>query len=194
MTKFSPVLGHQRPQQVCSNRAATRANLLKCRSAMKTLYRSEEGDAAEEWLLCDGCYGEVADEVLLVADPAYCFGTCRACGDEWFSVRELSETAGGDATPLRAASAAVAPGDKPLGLGNGATPAGYGSLHSGRARGCPVCAGGMFMRTHEMLCRLVCFSPRGEGPNPPRRPPACSILDADFGEGPFHALGCIVRP
>ncbi len=59
---------------------------------MKTIYRSEEGDAAEEWPLCDGCYGEVADEVLLVADPAYCFGTCRACG-EWFSVRELSETA-----------------------------------------------------------------------------------------------------
>jgi hypothetical protein len=61
---------------------------------MKTIYRSEEGDAAEEWPLCDGCYGEVADEVLLVADPAYCFGPCRACG-EWSSVRELSETAAG---------------------------------------------------------------------------------------------------
>jgi hypothetical protein len=48
--------------------------------------------------------------------------------------------------------------------------------------------GGMFMRAHEMLCRLVCFSPRGEGPNPSRRPPAYSILDADFEELPFHAL------
>ena len=60
---------------------------------MKTVYRSEEGDEAEEWPLCDGCYGEVADQVLVVAGPAYCFGTCRAWG-EWFSVWELSETAG----------------------------------------------------------------------------------------------------
>jgi hypothetical protein len=82
---------------------------------MKTLYRSEEGDAAEEWPLCDGCYGEVADEVLLVADPAYCFGTCRACGDEWFSVRELSETAGGDATPPLSASASCATGARKRG-------------------------------------------------------------------------------
>ncbi len=141
-------------------------------------------DEAKEWPLCDVCYGEVADEVLVVADPAYCFGTCRACG-EWFSVRELSETAGGGTLllPYRPLPR-VLPG-----LGNRAPPVGYGSREPGRARGCPVCAGGMFMRTHEVLCRLVCFSPRGEGPNPARRPPACSILDADFGEGPFRALG-----
>ena len=61
---------------------------------MKTVYWPKDGDEAEEWPLCDGCYGEVADEVMIVAGPAYCFGTCRLCG-EWFSVRELSETAGG---------------------------------------------------------------------------------------------------
>jgi hypothetical protein len=44
--------------------------------------------------------------------------------------------------------------------------------------------GGMFMRAHEMLCRLVSFSPHGEGPNPAR-----SGLDADFGELAFHAIG-----
>ncbi len=62
--------------------------------AMKTVYWIDEGEETEEWPLCDGCYGEVADEVMVVAGPAYCFGTCRGCG-EWFSVRELSEAAGG---------------------------------------------------------------------------------------------------
>ena len=41
---------------------------------------------------------------------------------------------------------------------------------------------GMFMRRHKILCRLVCVSPRGEGPSPSQRPPACSILQANFGE------------
>jgi len=31
---------------------------------MKTVYWSEEGDEAEEWPLCDGCYEEVVGEVL----------------------------------------------------------------------------------------------------------------------------------
>jgi hypothetical protein len=57
---------------------------------MKTVYWPEEGDDAEEWPLCDGCYAEVAHEVLIVAGPAYCFGTCRRC-EEWFSVKELTE-------------------------------------------------------------------------------------------------------
>src|SRR5829696_4154119 len=29
MTRFSPAFGHQRPEQTCSNRAATRVRLLK---------------------------------------------------------------------------------------------------------------------------------------------------------------------
>ena len=61
---------------------------------MKTVYWLEEGDEAEEWPLCESCYGEVADEVMIVAGPAYCFGTCRECG-EWFSVRDLGGRTGG---------------------------------------------------------------------------------------------------
>jgi hypothetical protein len=61
---------------------------------MPTVCWPVEGDWAEEWPLCPGCYGEVADEVMIVPGPAYCFGTCQGC-DEWFSVRDLSKRTGG---------------------------------------------------------------------------------------------------
>ena len=77
-------------QQPCSNPGKFPGMLT--RHEVRLLVRGR--DEAKEWPLCDVCYGEVADEVLVVADPAYCFGTCRGCG-EWFSVRELSEAAGG---------------------------------------------------------------------------------------------------
>lgn len=44
---------------------------------MKTVYWREEGDEAERSFLCPGCYEEVADEVMIVPGPVYCFGTCR---------------------------------------------------------------------------------------------------------------------
>ncbi len=62
--------------------------------ALKTVYWMDEGDWADERPLCDRCHGYVADKVLIVAGPAYCWGTCRGCG-EWFSVRDLSDRAGG---------------------------------------------------------------------------------------------------
>ena len=48
--------------------------------------------------------------------------------------------------------------------------------------------GGMFMRAHEMWCRLVCFSPRGEVVRGRLGIPASRIPYADFGEQHFHAL------
>jgi len=59
-------------------------------AAMKVCYWPAEGEAAEEWPLCDGCYAEVAAEVWIVPGPVFCFGTCRRCG-EWVSVRELRD-------------------------------------------------------------------------------------------------------
>jgi len=55
---------------------------------MKTVVWPEEGDEAEEWPLCEGCYEEVAEEVLIVPGPVSCWGTCSRCG-EWVSVRDL---------------------------------------------------------------------------------------------------------
>ncbi len=62
--------------------------------AMKTTYRPEEGDEAEEWPLCESCYGPVAAEVLIVPGPVPCFGTCKKCSD-WFSLRHLAEVTPG---------------------------------------------------------------------------------------------------
>jgi hypothetical protein len=37
--------------------------------AMKTVYWPSEGEEAEEWQLCEGCYAEVTGKVLIVPGP-----------------------------------------------------------------------------------------------------------------------------
>jgi ribosomal protein L37E len=58
--------------------------------AMKTVYWPCEGDEADEHALCERCYGEVAEEVLIVPGPVPCFGTCKECS-AWFSLRDLHD-------------------------------------------------------------------------------------------------------
>ena len=58
--------------------------------AMPTVYWLEEGEEAEEWPLCEGCYREVASEVMIVPGVVTAWGTCERCG-EWLSVRELQD-------------------------------------------------------------------------------------------------------
>ena len=48
--------------------------------------------------------------------------------------------------------------------------------------------GGIFVRAHKMLRRLVCFSPCGEVVRGGLGIPAYRIRYADFGELAFHAL------
>ena len=62
--------------------------------AHKTVYWIADGDEAEEYVLCEPCYGEVADEVWIVPGPCVVFGKCRLCG-EWESLRDLSDRRGG---------------------------------------------------------------------------------------------------
>jgi len=61
---------------------------------MPTVYWPSEGDDAKEWPLCDGCYDEVAGEVLIVPGPYDVWGTCSRCG-EWRSLNDLQDVRGG---------------------------------------------------------------------------------------------------
>ena len=62
--------------------------------AMKTVHWPEEGDYAEEWPLCEGCYAEVAGEVLIVPGQGYAWGWCRSC-QGWYSLNDMHEWSGG---------------------------------------------------------------------------------------------------
>ena len=62
--------------------------------AMKTVYWPEDGDEAEEWPLCDGCYEEVAAEVLIIPGPHAVWGWCNECR-EWYSLRGMARWSGG---------------------------------------------------------------------------------------------------
>ncbi|MBA2344985.1 MAG: hypothetical protein H0V83_07875 [Rubrobacter sp.] len=61
---------------------------------MKTGFWIAEGDAAEEWPMCEDCFGEVVDEVFIVPGPVACWGRCSGCL-EWFSVRDLVDVKAG---------------------------------------------------------------------------------------------------
>jgi hypothetical protein len=62
--------------------------------AMKTVYWPEEGDWAEEWPLCEKCYAEVADEVLIVPGPYSVWGWCNFCKG-WHSLNDMARWSGG---------------------------------------------------------------------------------------------------
>ncbi len=62
--------------------------------AMKTVYWIEDGDEAEEWPLCDECYGEVVNEVLIVPGEFSVWGWCNRCRD-WRSLRDMAKWSGG---------------------------------------------------------------------------------------------------
>ena len=47
----------------------------------------------------------------------------------------------------------------------------------------------IFMRDHNILCRLPCFLPRGEGRNLLLGPGPCKFSYPDFGESSFYEVG-----
>lgn len=69
--------------------------------AMKTVYWPSEGEEAEEWQLCEGCYAEVTGKVLIVPGPYYAWGWCNDC-QGWCSLNDMHKwTGGGRTAPWR---------------------------------------------------------------------------------------------
>jgi hypothetical protein len=64
------------------------------RAALKTVYWPEEGDEAEEWELCQGCFEEVADEVLIVPGEFSVWGWCNE-HKGWCSLNDMARCSGG---------------------------------------------------------------------------------------------------
>ncbi len=61
---------------------------------MKTVYWVAEGQVAEEWTLCGRCYGEVADEVMVVPGPFTVWAWGNLCL-QWHSLRDMTTWSGG---------------------------------------------------------------------------------------------------
>jgi hypothetical protein len=61
---------------------------------MKTCRWVEDGDDAEELALCQGCYAEVAGEVLVVPGLTYAWAWCNSC-EGWHSLNDMKEWSGG---------------------------------------------------------------------------------------------------
>ncbi len=61
-------------------------------AAMKVCYWPAEGD--EEGPLCNSCYGEVADEVLIIPGPCAAWAWCNSCKG-WHSLNDMARWSGG---------------------------------------------------------------------------------------------------
>ena len=90
---------------VCSECGAVAA-------AMRTCYWPGDGEEAEEWPLCDSCYEEVADEVLIIPGPCAAWAWCNSCKG-WHSLNDMARWSGGgphDAPQGSCLGCASAPG------------------------------------------------------------------------------------